>query len=378
MNSPKPKKILLVISSLAGGGAERVVTLMLRYLDRRKFLPVLIIFKERNDYSDGLPADVKIICLKIQSNFNIAAIISSLSRVIQAERPELILSFLNDVNYFTIMASFFTRFKAPVLVSERNNPSHRLAETKRPWLHRLAVRCFYPRATAVICVSQGVKDDLVANFHLPPEKCLVQYNPCDISRIQNLAATKVDHPWFNQEAPLLLACGRLSKQKNYSLLLKATFLALKDIPLRLAILGKGEDLSRLKACAASLGISPQVAFLGFQDNPYKYMARATALVSSSAYEGFPNVLIEAMACGTPVISTRCPFGPEEIIEHGINGLLVPVNDEQALTRAMVDLLTNPARQRRLAAGGRKRADNFRAEKIVREYEGVFEKQMHSL
>jgi glycosyltransferase involved in cell wall biosynthesis len=375
MNSPKTKKILLVIYSMAGGGAERVITLLARRLDRCKFLPVLTLFDERNDYAADLPADVKTICLKITSNLNIAAVISSLAQVIRRERPALVLSFLNDVNYFTIVALHIANCRIPILVSERTNLSYTLAEATRPWLHRLAVRYLYPRATAVICVSQGVKDDLVTNFHLPPEKCLVQYNPCDISHIINLAAEEVDHPWFNQEGPLLLACGRLSKQKNYPLLLKATFLALQETPLRLVILGKGKDLANLKACAASLGISQQVAFLGFQENPYKYMARATALVSSSNYEGFPNILVEAMACGTPVISTRCPSGPEEIITHGVNGLLAPVNDENALAAAMVDLLTNPSLQRRLAAGGRERAGDFRAEKVVREYEGIFGKTL---
>jgi glycosyltransferase involved in cell wall biosynthesis len=215
-------------------------------------------------------------------------------------------------------------------------------------------------------------DDLSASFSIKKEKCRVIYNPVNLQKIAILSMEAVDHPWLNDEIPVIAACGRLTVQKNYFLLLRTLRLVLKEIHVRLIILGEGDERQMLESYTEELGIQSNVAFLGFQSNPFKYIAHSTVFVLSSSWEGFSLVLVEAMACGVPVISTDCPSGPNEIITDGVNGILVPVSDEKALSDAILRLIRDEALRKQLAENGRKRAEDFRIEKIIKEYEGLFE------
>jgi glycosyltransferase involved in cell wall biosynthesis len=365
-----PSKILLVIPSLAGAGAERVLVLLSQYLDRNKFTPLLIIFEETNNFWGELPPDLKIICLRKRNRYDFFRLIKSLAKIIKDEEPDLIISFLTYTNYITILARHFSKKVTALFLTEHSNLTLALKQTNIPWIKGFLVRLLYPKATRIICVSHGTQQDLVTNFHIPAEKCLVINNPVDIVRVMDLAREDVLHVWFQQDVPIICTCGRLTVAKNFPLLLEALKLALSEQPLRLVILGQGGDRSKLETYAKTLGISNQAAFLGFQPNPFKYMAKSTSFVLSSSWEGFGNVIIEAMACGVPVISTNCPSGPEEIITDGENGLLVPVNDARALASAMLRLLRDETLRKRLSEAGQKRAEDFRVDRIVRKYENV--------
>ncbi|GAH75207.1 unnamed protein product [marine sediment metagenome] len=146
----------------------------------------------------------------------------------------------------------------------------------------------------------------------------------------------------------------------------------KTFPCRLVILGEGDEEQALNKLAADLDISNDVAFLGFQNNPFSFIAHSNIFALSSHWEGFGNVIIEAMACSVPVISTNCPYGPNEIITDGVNGLLVPVGDTHAMAEAIAKLLKDEPLRERLAEEGKKRAEDFKVEKMVAEYEKVFE------
>ncbi len=366
-----PQKILLVIPSLAGGGAERVLLLLTQYLDRSKFKPVIVVFQENNAYEGEIPPDIKVICLNKKSRYDFFRLIRSLARIIQDEEPALIVSFLSYANYLSVMAQRYSRRAVPLLLTEHINTALSMEHSNEPWYKKFLVRHYYPKATGIICVSSGVKEALVTNFRVPEDKCKVIYNPSDILRIKDLAQEKIDHIWFQQEIPILCACGRLTAQKNYPLLLRAIKLGLKEQPLRLIIIGEGEDRSELEAYAATLGVAPCVSFLGFQSNPFKYLAKAAAFIVSSSFEGFGIVIVEAMACGVPVISTRCPSGPDEIISDGTNGLLVPCHDESALATAIMRLLRDKPLRRRLAEAGKRRAQDFDISGVVGEYERTF-------
>ncbi|MBA7698016.1 N-acetylgalactosamine-N,N'-diacetylbacillosaminyl-diphospho-undecaprenol 4-alpha-N-acetylgalactosaminyltransferase [subsurface metagenome] len=262
-----------------------------------------------------------------------------------------------------------------MLLSEHANLKWSLKGQKFKGIKRILIRNLYPKATRIISVSKGAKENLITDYKVPENKCFVIYNMVDVERIRKLANERMAHPCPKENVLIVIACGRLTAQKNYPLLLKAMSLVLRENSARLLILGEGEDQSKLEEYARTLGISHNIAFLGFQSNPFKYMSRATVFVLSSSWEGFGNVIIEAMACGIPVVSTRCPSGPDEIITDEVNGLLVPVGDANALANAIVRLFKDESLRRRLSEAGKKRAEDFRGGKMVAEYERVFEEMV---
>jgi glycosyltransferase involved in cell wall biosynthesis len=230
------------------------------------------------------------------------------------------------------------------------------------------VRLWYGRADAVVAVSKGVADELAALGEVPREKVHVIHNPIDSGRIIRQAEAQPEHPWFQPgQPPVLLAAGRLHPQKDYPTLLRAFASLRKARKLRLAILGEGRERPRLEQLIGDLGIGEDVRLLGFQQNPFAFMARAAVFVLSSAWEGLGNVLIEALACGCPVVSTDCPHGPSEILEKGRYGALVPVGDPQELAHAIVAALERPADAR----AGVERARAFDIQNIAEQYVQLF-------
>jgi glycosyltransferase involved in cell wall biosynthesis len=223
---------------------------------------------------------------------------------------------------------------------------------------------FYLKADCIVAVSEGVADDLVSEVGLPRSAIRVIYNPVVTPELAARAEEPLVHPWLVPgSAPVLLAAGRLSAQKDFPTLLRAFARVRAARPARLIILGEGELRAQLEAQAVALGLGEDVQFPGFVENPYAYMRRAGVFVLSSAWEGFGIVLVEAMACGAPVVSTDCPVGPAEILEGGRYGPLVPIGDDGALAHAILSALDCPMDPERLRA----RAGDFALEKIGRQY-----------
>lgn len=363
--------IIFIIPHLSGGGAEKSFLTILTHLDRVKFRPMLAYFTKKAKDKDYVPPDVKAFCLHKVNRYSAPRLVFSLAALIRREKPSLLVPFMPYAGFLTILASRLAGTRTPVIISQRNTLSVELQHENLPFVKARLARLLYPQAAAIHCISHGIKSDLVNNFKISPDKIRVIYNIIDLKEIAAKTNQPTHHPWFQEDLPVLLACGRLARQKNYPLLFRALRLVLREIPARLLILGEGEERARLESLARELGISTQVAFLGFQPNPFRYMARATALVLSSSFEGFPRVLVEAMACGLPVISTRYSYGPEEIITHGVNGLLVPVDDDAALAEAILTVLKDEALRQRLIEGGRARARDFAVENIISQYEQLF-------
>jgi len=208
--------------------------------------------------------------------------------------------------------------------------------------------------------------DLQRRVGLPAAKTVTIHNPVEIERIQKDMTAPVDHPWIKDHAaPVILAAGRLTEQKDYPTLLRAFAQLRAQRPARLIILGQGEEKARLTALAIALGLAPDTDLVGFQDNPFAWMSRCDLYVLSSAWEGFGNVLVEAMVCGARVVSTDCPSGPNEILENGRWGRLVPVGDAGALAQAMAEALddANPP-------DARDRVTAFRSEALIDQYAQV--------
>lgn len=343
------------------GGAEGEAALLLQSIDRKKFKPLLIIFRASDESVYELPPDLQVISLETRGRmiFQLPKIIAKLVRVIQQEKPDAIISYLTHCNLITIVSTLLSRINTMTIVSEHSILSLQIKSESQmiSVLKSLAVRILYPFSDIILAVSKGVEKDLAENFSLPSEKLRVIYNPVNIEEISRLAKDKVNHPWFSDKLPIIISVGRLEHEKGYTYLLRAFARVRKFHQSKLVILGEGTKRENLERLAAQLGIEREVAFLGFQKNPFKYVARSSIFVLSSLYEGLGNVILESMACGTPVIASDCPTGPREIIEDGFNGILVPPADESALTKAILLVLNDEKLAQRLINGGKCRVKN---------------------
>jgi len=229
-------------------------------------------------------------------------------------------------------------------VSQRNHLSQsttRLKTLKRRVLTDL-VRTYYPLADTIATVSKGVALDLAKVLDMPVERFCVTYNPVVTSELAERASEPLDHPWFSGEGPpVFLGVGKLDRQKDFPTLVRAFARVREQREARLVILGEGKQRAALETLVAELGIGSDVDLPGFVENPFAFMSRAGTMVLSSLYEGLPGVLIQAMACGCPVVSTDCPSGPSEILAGGKYGPLVPISDPESLAEAMHSSLDAP-------------------------------------
>jgi glycosyltransferase involved in cell wall biosynthesis len=219
-------------------------------------------------------------------------------------------------------------------------------------------------ADGIVAVSDSVARDLAENTQLDRKSIKTIYNPVVDSRLRELADTPLNHPWFKPgAAPVILAVGRLIPQKDFQTLIRAFAILQRKSKARLVILGEGRQRLELESLTQELGIAPHVEMPGFVSNPYQYMAGASVFALTSRYEGLPGVLIQALACGCPVISTDCPGGSAEILDHGKYGRLVPINNDTVLADAMDSVLNEQPDKNIL----RKRASLFSVERATQQY-----------
>lgn len=362
---------------LTGGGVERALSTLLSHLNTKKFDILLAFGRKKGVYLDTRLQQIPTFHLQSKGEglFALPKEIWTIANIIRREKPRIVFSFLTRANLIVILATKLSRVKTSVIVSERSTLSKVLKARHgvRSFIQRCGVKVLYQYANYITAVSAGVKDDLIKNFGVTADKVITIHNPIDLEQISRLSSEEVDHPWFLNKTPLIITVGQLIPEKGHVYLLKAFVRVRRVIPCKLVILGKGTEKEYLEELAKALGVWDDVAFLGFQKNPFKYVARANVFVLSSFFEGFPNSLVEAMACGTPVIATRCSSGPEEIITDNLNGILVPVADEKTLADAILEILKDNEFRERLSRQGKKRAKDFELEKKIREYEEVLEK-----
>lgn len=361
--------IAIFIPSLHGGGAERVMVTLANGFAARGHRVDLVLARAEGPYLSDVAKTVRIVDL---GKRRVLANLLPLARYLRRERPDAMLSALNHANIVAIHARKLARVKTRLVVSERNSLSGGATSAKAR-LIRLLMRRLYPAADCVVAVSQAMAGELVSELGLPAAKVTSIHNPIDINIVQGRMDEAVDHPWLNdRQMPVILAAGRLTSQKDYPTLLAAVAQLRLDRPARLVILGKGEEQEALIALANQLGIGAHVFFAGFQPNPFAWMAKCDLFVMSSRHEGFPNVLVQAMACGAKVVSTDCPTGPDEILEGWRWGRLVPVGDASALAKAMIDTLDD-----KTSPDARTRAEAFAADRAVSSYEAILLKPARS-
>lgn len=281
---------------------------------------------------------------------------------------DAVLSTLIAPNAITVLAARSRANRPRVVVREANTISAALAY--RSPLDRVVAgavaRRVYPLADAIVAVSEDARSDLATFLDLDPARIVAIANPVDLDDIESRAAEALSDPWFSAErdVPVIVAAGRLVPKKGFDVLLEALALVRKSRRVRLVILGRGDERTNLERRVDALGLSNDVKLPGFVDNPFAWFARADLFALSSFAEGMPNALLQAMACGCPVISTNCPSGPREILEDGRHGLLVPPGDAQALAAAIEASLDAPVARR---ADVRARARHFAADSAVDAY-----------
>jgi len=281
-------------------------------------------------------------------------------------RPDVIFSSHGAANWRILTARRRTELSTVVIpwIHGPNAFKKNTRSLARYGRHR---RALYHEADKFIAVSRGVAEETAADLELPMDKIAVIYNPVIDSNLDIQAIQPPDHPWFHSiDIPILLAVGRCTAQKDFATLLRAFARLREQRDARLVILGDGKLKKDLVALAHQLNIDAWVSFPGFVSNPYSFMRYASLFVLSSVLEGLPTVLIEAMACGCPVVSTDCVSGPNEILEGGRWGPLVPVGDDEALAKAMLVVLNNPIE----AAALRQRAAYFTVERAADKYQQI--------
>lgn len=317
-------QVLFLIPTLSGGGAERVIVTLLRHLDRSKFRLALAVLNTRDAvFLDDVPEDVEFIDLGFA---RLRYAVPKIVRLIWKRRPEVVFSTLGYLNLALAIIRPLLPHGVRYIARETAVVSEKLRDDPCWPLWRWAYRRFYGRFDKVVCQSRYMRNDLVENFALPPHKGVVINNPVDTERIRRLAAEPLVTGFERTDgeggnSPIhLIAAGRLSPEKGFDLLIKALALC-GNARLRITILGEGPLRGDLERLARDKGVAQQVRFAGFQKNPYPFFAQADAFVLSSRHEAFPNVVLEALACGTPVLATPAPGGVREILE-GMAGCVV--------------------------------------------------------
>jgi len=323
----------------------------------------LVLVSKEGAYIEQVPSGIKIVNFgKSRVLFSIPALYMYLKKA----KPTVLLSAMNHVNIAAIIAARLFSRSLRLIISERSHVSS-IASAPFPskkWFVTLLLRRLYRYADMVIAVSEGVRKSLIAETGLPDSKVICIYNPLPINTIKEKSFAPLAHPWFQGGTmPVILAVGRLSEEKEFVFLISSLAKMLIEMPARLVIIGEGHMRGRLVSLIKELSLEQYVDLPGFTDNPYAYMKRASVLVLSSSSEGLPNVLLEAMACGCPVVSTDCPSGPAEILDYGRYGLLVPVGDIDGLAQAIQKVLANPPDKKLLE----QRALMFSADKISEQY-----------
>ena len=355
-------KVGLFFGSFEGGGAERMMVNLAKGLSKDGLEATIYVVNKTGPYLKEVPDNIRI--LSYDSKFGVKSVIHSLRKTLVYDGLDAIISTQMHINSALGLASIGLK-KRPLLIFREANTPTKIVNSK--FIGRL-YKYFYSFADHYVAVSRGVKKDMMDYFKLEESTVTVIYNPVLDDTMYLKMNDEVEHPWFNNfDIPVIVGMGRFSPQKGFEDLVDAFEIVRKHRKTRLVIFGKKDESSAyfqmIKNKVEKSVYKEDIALLGFVDNPFKYLKKANLFVLSSKFEGLPGVLIQAMACGCPVVSTDCPSGPIEILDNGRYGSLVEVGDVNNLGRAMIDTLENPKTKIEL----KERAKLFSTEKASYNY-----------
>jgi glycosyltransferase involved in cell wall biosynthesis len=366
--SRRKYRLAFLLRDLGEGGAERSALRLFNGLARNGQRVVVFLFAKKGPLLDAVAPEVEVVDLK-GSFFRLLAHLRS--RPIDFLLPvytsmRALLAKLVLTRRVAIRPAMRASFH--VILSQRNmfTMDRGPLQTR---LRFLRCRLLYPAASACVCISRGVAEEMRELGLVEPEKIRVIYNPVVTDELSAQMEAPADHPWFREGAPVVLGVGRLGAQKDFATLIRAFALLAPGYPeLRLLILGEGRQRPMLEKILREGNLMERVSLPGYVPNPYPYMKRAALFVMTSRFEGFGNVAAEALACGCPVVSTDCKSGPAEILDYGKYGCLAKTGDASDVARAMKEALQHPLPGEEL----KKRAAFFSERRAVQEYERLFD------
>ena len=355
----KKKSIFFILPDLHAGGAERIVTTIANDLPREKFSPAIVLLRKEGPYLDFLEKDVEVIDLKTS---RIRHSLWPIFKQIKKRKPDIVFCGFGEVNaYMSLFIRLFPKTK--FIARETNVVSQHVTRKEIRIFYK-----FYNNFDAIICQSDDMQQDLVGNFKIKPDKVRKINNPVDFSFIDEKLHDAQRPDDYLQDYKNVVAIGNLSHRKGFDNLLKV-FNELKEQKVLLHLLGDGRDREKLHELKEELGLE-NVIFHGVQKNPYPFLKFADLFVLSSRYEGFPNVLLEAGACGCYALVNHCKGGIDEIIQPGINGEIADIENHQAFAEKIVEILGKEHDQEAVRSSIQSR---FSKEIILEKYFEVFDK-----
>lgn len=378
MNGKRKIKLLYFHPTIVFGGAERTTTTLLKGLDKAVFD---VLFVTKKGIFPPLPVKEAIYIddLGISDGFKgVDSLIKDTKIMIQfikKETPDIVFGMLHYACIMLSLVKIFLRNKVKVTISPRTPSKAAInfyfkEKTLKKALWNFMVKFFCQHSDCIVVASDGLKEECISKYKAKRNKIVTVNNSIDVQSIERLSMESVNR----KDSPdnfVISTAGRVAAEKNMEVLIKAFAMLRKDLKAKLWIIGDGPERPYLESLAASLNVVNDVDFLGFQDNPYKFIKRSDVFVHTSLFEGFGNIILEAMACGVPVIATDCPFGPREIISNMNNGILVPVSDEMALMEAIKTVLEDEDMRRSFVEEAYKRILDFPTERMVSQYEDIF-------
>lgn len=333
------KRIAIFLPDLFGGGGQRSMLNLAHGIAEYGYPVDLVLVQENGAFLGDVSDPIRIVDLKASRTLTS---LPSLVGFLRREKPEVMLSVFGYVNIVALWAWRLANVSTKLFVNEQNTVSLEAgnAASRSVRMTPSLIKRFYPWADGIIVVSQGVRNDMAKLTGIPVEDITVIYNPSVVGTdVLGKAQAALDHPWFGpDQPPVLIAVGRLEIQKDYPTMIRAFAKVRQSHPARLMILGEGRQRPLLEQLIKELDLEEEVSLPGFVKNPYSYMGNASLFVLSSRWEGLPTVLIEALCCGTPAVSTDCPSGPREILKNGRYGRLVPVGNADMLAHVIVESL----------------------------------------
>jgi glycosyltransferase involved in cell wall biosynthesis len=339
----------VLVSYSGEGGVERMINhLVGGLLDAGRVVDVVVLKREGEHFA-ALPSGARVVCLPTR---HAALAPPFLWRYLRRARPAALLAAKDRASRAVLRVRRWDRGATRVVIRAGNQLSRLLDERSRGYraLRLRATRRLYPWADAIVAVSRGVADDVIATAGVAAERVHVVRNPTITPDIDERAGAPTGHAWLDEPGPpVILGIGRLARQKDFATLVRAFAHLRGERPARLVILGEGRERAPLQRLAGALGVDADVDLPGFVANPYAWLQRAAAFALSSAWEGSPNALTEAMYLGRPVVATDCPSGPAELLADGRIAPLVPVGDDAALVHALASVLDRPPDPDRLRA-----------------------------